>query len=310
MSSPSALAVPTWPELVISMTFGEIEEGPFTGLLQITDTSGESTTVRVFKRFGEYRIESLDGELLAARQHRSLFQPESGLTLPPWSAYLEDHIHIDHGHAIERRELFEWQGDDFGFTLPLGPARATEALGRAAWVVELAPPEDESSPALLTIDAATGLQLKMESREHGVLLEWLELEFLDALDDELFSCEELAVYAGSFTEYFDEVPDDTRTRKDKKWLKKSGVGGLRLRYDAPIDVHEFDTATGSFEATVDAEQLFNLDRRPRSEEAWPEHDGYDHEVRWSDGEWDLRLRSDSKIQKRTLKHLRRQTRSL
>lgn len=289
------------------MAFGEVEEGSFTGLLRFTEPPGESVTVRVFKRFGEYRVETPDGELVSMRRHLSTYDPETGLDQPTWSAYLGEPPSVDNAHAIERRELSDWQGDNFSFTRPTGPARAVTFLGRPCWEVELAPSEDDPSPLTLTIDAATGIQFKAESRDSGPIREWLEIDFGVELDDELFGWEgtKLAAYSGTYEDH----PGTARTKTEKKWLKKSGVGGLTLLSESKINVHDLDPETGEFEGSFDADQYFSLGRRPSTGEPWDEDDG-EHEALWEEGGWQWRLQSSHRIRKRTLKHLRRQTRRL
>ncbi|MFI5426870.1 hypothetical protein [Aeromicrobium sp. UC242_57] len=125
------------------MAFGEVEEGPFTGLLRITDPPEQRSTVRVFKRFGEYRVEDLDGELLEIRRHLSTYNQATGLDQPAWSAFDVAHGRFDYAHAIERREP------------AIGRATTSLSLGRR---VPPAPPPcwgdragRSSSPLLKTI---------------------------------------------------------------------------------------------------------------------------------------------------------------
>lgn len=310
VTTPTA---PTWPALLMSMAFGEIEEGPFTGLLRITDPPEESVTVRVFKRFGEYRIETLGGELVEIRRHGGSFRFAAGIALPAWLPDDEGY-RPPHAHVIERRELYEWRGDDF--TRPTGTPQVTTFLGRPCWEVEFAPPEHKTSPLTLTIDAATGIQFKAESRDFGVFEEWTEIEFGVDLDDELF------VWEGPTTSdhelWREEHPEhelhERRAKKErrleKKWLRQSGIRDLTLRYQSTIDLHDFDATTGEFEGGFDADQWFSLGRRLPSDEAWDEHDDFTHEERWTDSGWQWRLRSSRRIRKRTLKYLQRQTRKL
>lgn len=297
------------------MAFGEVEEGPFTGLLRITNPPEESVTVRVFKRFGVYRVETLDGELVEIRQHLDAPDAEIGLSQPAWSAFGADHVIYNYSHAIVRRELSDWQGDNFHFTRPTGPARATTWLDRPCWEVELTPPDHDTSPLVLTIDTATGMQFRARSRHGEILAEWLEIEFDAQLDDSLFSWDGDTISSqcsgeGHLAHELHELHEAKQDKRDRKWLKESGVGRLRLRYEIGLDIHELNSTTGEFEGSITPDHWTSLGRRRLSDAPWEEHDDCKHEVLWTDGEWQWRLRSDGRIRKRTLKHLRRQTRKL
>lgn len=305
-------AVPTWPALVMLMAFGEIEEGPLTGVLQVTDASGGLATARIHKRFGLYRAEQLDGDLIQICQHIPVYDQALDLIQPEWGSVANDGEHGTYRHAVERRELYEWRSSDF--TQPLGPARAVTLLERPCWQVDLAPSEHKTSPLTITIDAATGMQLKVESRDFGTLHEWLEIEFVAELDDELFAWDGTVVSAHAYCdEDHDWVEDERRekkqAKKDKKWLRQSGLDRLRLRLEIRFEEFEIDRATGEFAASAEIEQWFTCGRRLPSDEPWEVTDSFDHEARWTAAGWQWRLRSDQKIAQRTLRHLRKQTRA-
>ncbi|MFI5426871.1 hypothetical protein [Aeromicrobium sp. UC242_57] len=141
-----------------------------------------------------------------------------------------------------------------------------------------------------------------------MLQEWLEIEFGTKLDDELFTWEGTTISSQSYGSY-DEEPHDAASRREKKWLRKSGLDG-RLRVHLKPEFHEVDQDSGAFEGGFSDAAWFSLGRRLPSTEPWDEPDDFTHEVRWEDGSWQWRLRSTHRIRKRTLKHLRRQTRTL
>lgn len=308
MSTPENMS--TWPQLMFSMVFGEVEEGSFTGVLRLLDH--DDRMVRVFKRPGEYRVETLDGVPLAIRSRTGTYEFTPAASAPAWHDDTHGRHFDDFAHVLERRELRDWEGDDF--TRPTGPAEAVEHLGRPAWRVELAPPAHKPSPLLLTIDAATGMDLRSESRDFGVLHEWVELTFAADLDDSLFAWDGEII---SYRELIDAAhPEHAEHRrrarkaraKDKKWLRRSGLRELTIRIDLPIRVHNVDRKTGEIHAGVESPD-FLVSRRRATADVW-EADGYPHEKTWTANGWDWRLQSTHRISKRTVKHLRRQTRNL
>lgn len=173
--------VPTWPELIIQMCFGETEEQPLTGIVEVDDRyaddedNGLPRTVRVHKSGARYRVETLDGDPLFIKGSDREWRFSPGADVPVMITQEDDEGYGfgSYGYAIERPNPTNWRGDDF--TTPTGPPRRTTYLGRDAWEIELAPPPHKPAPILLTIDALTGMQMRWHSERFGDVFRWTEI---------------------------------------------------------------------------------------------------------------------------------------
>lgn len=63
--------------------------------------------------------------------------------------------------------------------------RPTQVHGRSAWRFDC--PRVKTETAIITVDAATGLLLCVESTGSGVVAEWLGLDMSSRIDDSLFA---------------------------------------------------------------------------------------------------------------------------
>jgi hypothetical protein len=86
---------------------------------------------------------------------------------------------------VTRRELDEWDGDDF--TRPAGPPAARTFLDRAAWEVTLLPPDRKPHPFTMIVDAVTGLVLSERNDMFTSVIEWTRLEVGVELDNDRFT---------------------------------------------------------------------------------------------------------------------------
>lgn len=68
--------------------------------------------------------------------------------------------------------LGPWDPDAGDFSRAVARPTATEALGRPAWQLALRPPPHKAGPLLLTVDAATGLRLRLNNPAAGMRHEW------------------------------------------------------------------------------------------------------------------------------------------
>ncbi|MCU1678809.1 MAG: hypothetical protein JWM93_3567 [Frankiales bacterium] len=197
------MTVPSWPELIMLMYFGESEEHPFVGVLEVDRWYREPVvgeplpdTVRVYTKGARYRVETLDGHVLFIRGTDRTWRFFPGSTSPVLRLLgeREDGVLRELGerpgfgsyqHAIERPPLTSWHVDESAERVaPLGATY----LGRDAWEVELPPRPNRASGAQLTIDATTGQQLRCGS-DHRDDFRWTELREAPELDDALFTWE-------------------------------------------------------------------------------------------------------------------------
>jgi hypothetical protein len=88
---------------------------------------------------------------------------------------------------VMRRELDEWDGDDF--TRPASPPTACTFLDRLAWQVNLIPParKRHQHPVTMVVDAETGLVLSSRNDGFTSVTEWTKLEVGVELDDDRFT---------------------------------------------------------------------------------------------------------------------------
>jgi hypothetical protein len=307
---------PSWLELLVRMTAGELEERPFVGVLEVIEMRHDDddevhvasedelewpSRVRVFKDRDRYRVEALDGTVLTIRDamHVYVFHPpghepddhEPGV---PMKTAREDGIHRGaHGADIARRSPRDWRGDDF--TTPTGPARAVTYLGRPAWEVELAPPPHKPSPLVLVVDAVTGMTYEQRSIEFGVLSRWTELVTVESHPEELFTWEgeayEYWATSGPMTE------EDEREWERQRAERVAAMGLEPLDLTVKVTTHPYEVEDdGSFFVSLEARVDGVLLRRPTSPEPWDPDIHYPFVERWSDDRWDWYVASGSSVE--------------
>lgn len=294
---------PSWPELMIWMCFGESEEAPFSGIVEVDDRYGDGDgdgddgdgdqptlprTVRVHKRGALYRVETLDGDLLFIKGSDGYWRFTPGQRLPSMITDPDQgEGRGSYAYAIARPHPTRWQGDDF--TTPTGPPRPTTYLGRDAWEIEIAPPPHKPAPITLTVDRATGMQLRWHSERFGSdVFRWTELDTDVSLDDALFTWEGAYIAAVVFA--WDEMPDEMRESIERSEAEQAarwrglGVPDLSISLDsAPVTFHVEDD--GSFHVSYDFEAFLTVARRPHSTGPWDD-DLDERGMTWTEGAWD------------------------
>lgn len=311
---PDADIAPTWPELIILMCFGESEEQPFTGIVEVDDRyeDGEDEplprTVRVHKSGPRYRVETLGGELLfikgADREWR--FSPGAEMPVMIMQEDDEGFGFGSYGHAIQRPSPTHWRGDDF--TTPTGPARHATYLGRDAWEVELAPPPHKPAPISLALDAATGMPMRWHSERFGDVFRWTEIEHGVAHADDLFEWTGDYAWARVFAE--EDTPDDLREmiereqRERAEQLATLRMPDLRIELTARPDLHVVEDGSAHLSYRLDG--LVIVERRPHSDDPW-DHGFYPGEsAEWSDGDTDWYVRLADGVDSDQLASIREQ----
>lgn len=190
---------------------------------------------------------------------------------------------------LTRRAPEAFTGDDF--TRPTGPVGATTFLNRPAWTVELAPPRHKPHPVQLVIDVETGIVLQQRNDGFGTVDEWVEFVGGDALDDALFSWDGPTRSAADERAVLDAQHDADVVGRQLWFTEHVTARPLRVEVNLDVLVHEYDDATGAFQASLGSGHIGMLARRPRSDEPWDLHW---HEVqhRWSTPRWDWALNFD------------------
>ena len=302
--------VPSWPELIILMCFGESEEPPFTGVVEVDDRYDDEDealprTVRVHKSGARYRVETLDGELIYIQGTDRGWSFHPGSDTPGLITIDDEYTGGSYDYAIARPNPTRWRGNDF--TTPTGPAVATTYLGRAAWQLEIAPPPHKPVPITLVIDAATGMQLRWGSDEFGDVFRWTDIDHDVELADGLFTWDGPFHFAYSDP---DELPDDIQEmveRGDAERREKAAalqLPDMSVRLSRSPEVFAVGD-DGSFHALFDYSGYVVVERRPRSTDAWEDDDPREYET-WTDGPWDWRMRLSDEIDPEQLDAIRAQ----
>ncbi len=307
---PDAEHIPTWPELIILMCFGESEEEPFTGILEVDDRYDDEDgsprrTLRVHKSGARYRVETLDGDLLYIRaaDRGWRFRPGSdtaGLVIDD-----DEYSGGSYDYAIARPNPTRWRGNDF--TTPTGPAARTTYLGREAWQVEIAPPPHKPAPATLVIDAATGQQLRWGNEEFGDVFRWTAIDYGVELADELFTWDGPFGFAYGDPE---ELPDDIRAMVERSDAEREQraralrVPSMTIQVTAEPEMSDVGD-DGSFHAMFDFAGYVNVERRPHASTQWEDEDDREHST-WTAGGWDWRVRLSDDIDPSQLAAIRAQ----
>ena len=203
-----------------------------------------------------------------------------------------------------------WEGSDF--TRPASPVAEVDFLGRDCYTVELAPPSHKPYPIRVTVDALTGLVLRVENEGFGTVTEWASVRIGDDVPDDVFEwngpAEPLPSHAAQQAERHTEWEADEARRRG--WLEARGFSILSLPASTTISLHDWDEDTGAIYASVEAHFDGTLLRRPASRQYWDEPDTvhYEHDYRWSDERWDWYLASETSVSAEQLDRLRNELR--
>jgi hypothetical protein len=303
----------SWPELVVLMALGNGSDPSLSGVVHVRDVEPDDAQTdvvspgvgpvrieedrhRVAKRGNLLRREHLDGRPMAIFGHDTKWIWLDGAELPTvfrglaiWG--------WDDQRVVQRPPLSRWEGDDF--THPTGPVRATTLLGRAAWSVELAPPSHKPFPLTLVVDAETGVVLQERNEGFGSVTEWAEISFGPELADELFE------WTGQAVEPRDGRAEHEREMLSRNaWLAEQGIGDLSWTTVSSLSVHDWDDATGEFQASLSVHVSAAVLRRRRTGADWDTLNTWPHEYRWSDDEWDWYVGANVELRADELSALR------
>jgi hypothetical protein len=243
--------------------------------------------IRVWRDGRRLRIEEPDGSLNVIVGDTTCWQFDSAHDAPLTAPSTQLRYFGNGTQLVSRRDAAEFLEDDF--TRPTGPVRAATFLDRAAWTVELAPPAHKKFPIQLVVDAQTGLVLQQRNDGYGSVDEWVEFVVGEPLADELFTWDGPArSLADQEEERRTQHEADLTRRRD--WFEANVAAlPLRVEVDLTVLVHVHDDETGAFEASVGADSVGSLARRPRSEIDW-ERPGLTTDThRWSTPRWDWAL---------------------
>lgn len=307
----------TWPQLVALMALGNGTERPMRGVVRSRDVrpveddepadleiAGHGRyqlvegRVRVFKRGDLVRRERPDGRPLAIQGVDTMWIWEGDNAAPTAFPRRTTAWGWPDSPLTQRRDMDDWGGDDF--TRPAAAPTPTTFLDRDAWQVELRPPPHKPFPLMVVVDAVTGLVLHQRNDGFHSVVEWEELEFDDALADELFTWDGES-----------HPPPDHRAEHEadmarrRQWLERQGIGGLNLTLPVELMVHE-QSNDGSFHASLRAGVDGSLARRPHSDEPWDLFMNWPHMSRWTADGWDYWLGTDEPLPDHALSSIKSQ----
>jgi hypothetical protein len=283
------VSTPRWPELIVLMCFGQSEERPFTGVVEVDDRYDDEEddvalpgAVRVHKKGARYRVESIAGDLLYIRgSDRSWRFPRGGGD--PGLVNQDDKYEGgSYGFAIERPDPTNWRGGDF--TTPTGPLRPTTYLGMDAWQVELAPPAHKPAPVELIVDQHTGMVLRW-----GDSFRWTQVDQVDDLADSLFEWDGSFFFASSDDGggLPDDIVESLRRSDAERRTRIAALGVTQLRLDVSADPEAYSAEDdGSFHVTYDVTGFVQVRRRPHDDTTWDLDGPIDRWSTWTEGAWD------------------------
>ncbi len=206
---------------------------------------------------------------------------------------------------LTRREANEFAGDDF--TRPTRrPIGSTTFLGRRAWTVELAPPAHKPYPLQLVVDAETGVVLQQRNDDFGAVDEWVEFVAGESFDPNLFRWDGPTRPPQDW-EHLRKAEHEADGARRRTWFTGNVAPlPLRVELDLTVWVHEYDD-DGAFQASVGADPIGMLARRPRSTDPW-DLGWSDTQHTWSTQRWDwaLSIVSDGGLTPSGLDALKRQ----
>jgi len=219
-------------DLLVRMVCGEDAEPPLVGTVEL-----DGDRFRVWKHGPRMRIETLDGQLASIREADRVLTWVDGQELPialPPQAYAFD----DEEAAWNLLRRMQHHELDLSERRVAGPVERGERFGRPTATVTLDHTYHEDSALTLVVDALNGMPYEV-IEDGDRVLRWLEVEIVDAVDEDLLRWEGETSTAGWFAYTSDlEVSDDS---------DESLIGGVewfhpvvfrRERSDAPWPQHE------------------------------------------------------------------------
>jgi hypothetical protein len=280
-----------------------------TGIAEEDGEPEQRNRLRVWRDGRRVRICRLDAtpSLIVNEEYCWQFNP--GEPVPVRSPARVVRYLVNGTDLLTRRDPNDFAGNDF--TRPTGPVGATSFLGRPAWTVELAPPSHKPHPLQLVVDAETGLILQKRNDGFGSVDEWTEFVVGESLPDELFSWDgpnRLAADEQARHQAEHQAEHQAMMRQRSEWFAEN-VAALPLRLELELDVlvHEFDPVTGAFQASLGAQHLGMLARRPVTEPGDWQLGWAEPGHRWRDERWEWAVNSyDDQISEQGLTALRRQ----
>jgi hypothetical protein len=315
------MTTPSWSELMILMFFGEAEETPFSGVLEVDGWySGNEQhqtlpdTVRVHKSGRRYRVETLRGDVLFIRGTDRAWRFPRSADRPIMMRDTDDDHDFGFGSyavAVERPRLSVWRDQDLA--APAKPPVAARYLGRDAWDVEITFSSTTRAAAQLTIDATNGMLLRWGSDLFGDDFRWNQLREAPDLDEALFTWDGEA-------EAVDEQMRDAIARLGPSTVLPDGedvadragdarpdcpVGPLSVSVTAEPEVFEI-AVDGSYHVGFDLGGFVSVFRRPHSDAPWHRGDQRGGWTTWSEGGWDWTVRSSTELDATQLAAIRGQ----
>lgn len=314
MADPAS-APPDWAHLVVLMAVGNGPDPTMRGVVEQTEpvpcddgepaefhVQGEpyrirSERLRVYRRGGLARRERLDGTPINIHGEDDAWIWQGADSTPIVLPARTVHYGGPDDALTRRRQLEDWQGDDF--TRPTGPAVATAFLGRAAWQVEIAPPPHKLFPLTLVVDATTGLVLSQRNVGWRSATEWIELELGVDIPDELFT------WTGPTRPPPDRHAEHAREMAMRReWLTRHGIGDITLELPVEIMLNEWQE-DGSFHASLQVSRHGSLVRRPHSDAPWDDNLNWNFRYEWTSAGWDWIVATDDELSDEELDLLKR-----
>ncbi len=258
----------------------------FTGSRPSIGQQQAAAPIRVWRDGPRLRIEESDGTLNLIVGDTTCWQFDRDHDTPVASPRTALRYAGNGTGLLARRDPAGFAGDDF--TRPTGPVGGTTFLGRPAWTVELAPPAHKPHPMQLVVDAETGIVLQQRNDGFGTVDEWVEFIVGDKFDPALF------VWDGRTRSPDEETAElEAEWEADlagrRQWFSENVTAApLRVELDLTVLVHEYNEATGAFEASLGEPGMGMLARRPRSDAVW-ELGWAQTQHRWRTTRWDWAL---------------------
>lgn len=175
----------TWDELKVLMS--QVRFSSARGVVHSVEPPDEEAgeagyeTVRRFVVRGElWKVTTVAGDLVGLHDGSRVLLCDDP-TRPPRLHPASQAPYVLHEplDVVRAQDLNDWRrGEDYA--IPAASPERTQLLGRTCWRVDLLPPSHKSGLLCLWIDAATGIRLRTENSEVGLLDEILELK-VDAI---------------------------------------------------------------------------------------------------------------------------------
>jgi len=265
--------------------------------------TGSAGALQVWRDGARIRIEEPDGRPNLIVGAETCWQFDREHDTPIASPASAVHYLGSATNLLQRRSLESFLGGDF--TTPTGPVTPTTFLDRAAWAVELAPPQHKPHPLQLVVDAATGLVLQQRNDGFGYREEWVAFVVGEGMDDDLFT------WSGPARDEADErarhrAEDEREMARRVEWFARNVTPSpLRVTVTIEVMVHSMND-DGGFEASLINPVHGSLGRRRRSASRWEELGSYEVQERWSDDTWDWALTVHGVADPQALADIKRQ----